>query len=157
MSEKVKLEYRLKQGDVSKYKTLVESGTEITEEGETKAINSVMEMMTTQTITNVAADGSMGVEVAIDSASLKRDGEELPVPSIGQKIPMKMKGKRRSKSDGRSSRSRRRTDPCIFPRKSCWSRRNMVGRKQYRNSRNQQNSSPENKPYSGIFRKDKRI
>jgi hypothetical protein len=33
----------------------------------------------------------MGVEVAIDSASLKRDGEELPVPSIGQKIPMKMK------------------------------------------------------------------
>jgi len=91
MSEKVKLEYKLKQGDVSKYKTLVESSTEITEEGETKSINSVMEMITTQLITSVGADGSMGVEVAIDGATLKRDGEELPVPSVGQKIPMRMK------------------------------------------------------------------
>ena len=91
MSQKVKLEYKLGQGDLSKYKTIVESTTEINEEGETKTINSVMEMITTQTITSVVADGSMGVEVAIDEATLKRDGEELPVPSVGQKIPMKMK------------------------------------------------------------------
>ncbi|MEQ8169254.1 MAG: hypothetical protein ABRQ38_10185 [Candidatus Eremiobacterota bacterium] len=89
--KKVKLEYKLKQGDVSKYKTLVESSTEITEEGQTKSISSVMEMMTTQTISSVFPDGSMKVEVSIDSASLTRDGEEIPVPSVGQTIPMKMK------------------------------------------------------------------
>lgn len=88
---KVKLEYKLKSGDVSKYKTKVESNTDIDEGGETKSVNSIMEMMTTQKITRVSSDGSMGVEVVIDSANLKRDGEELPVPSVGQTIPMNMK------------------------------------------------------------------
>ena len=75
---KVKLEYKLKQGDVSKYKTLVESTTEITEEGETKSISSVMEMMTTQTISSVFPDGAMKVEVSIDSAILREITKKFP-------------------------------------------------------------------------------
>ncbi len=92
MSEKkIQLEYRLKQGDVARYRTTVEADTEVMAEGKTNIVSSIMEMITTQTVKSIFPDDGIKLEVSIDSASLKRNGEEIPVPYAGQVMPVKMK------------------------------------------------------------------
>lgn len=89
--ENISLEYKMKKGEEIRYKTTVVSEQSI-KEGDNKAeMKSHLEMVMLQKATDIAADGTMTIDVIIESGSLKRDGETEPLPNIGEKISMQMK------------------------------------------------------------------
>jgi|GEM_PF-4431334 len=87
---KVMLEYKFKEGDVSEYKTYIESATEMISAEGTERIEAIMELDTTQKIIKVNPDGTYNVEVMVTNARMKRDGEDVPIPNLEQPIMMKM-------------------------------------------------------------------
>ena len=95
VGDAVSLEYKMKQGEALQYKTTVESNQSLTEGSQSASGSSVMEMVMAQKATNVAADGTMDVDVTISSVSLQRDGESVPFDAgqdpTGKTVSMKMK------------------------------------------------------------------
>lgn len=87
----ITLEYKMKKGESLKYQTIVDSDQFI-REGENKAEQkSVLEMVMVQKAIDVAADGTISVDVIIESGTVKRDGETEELPNVGQVISMKMR------------------------------------------------------------------
>jgi len=91
VGEKIMLEYKMKKGEVLIYKTTVHSEQEIKTEDQSGSTTSDVEMKMVQKCTEVAPDGTMTVDVTIQSGKLKRDGAEEELPNIGQTITLKMK------------------------------------------------------------------
>ncbi|MFP4498169.1 MAG: hypothetical protein ACLFQV_08155 [Vulcanimicrobiota bacterium] len=91
VGEAVLLEYKMKKGETLTYKTTVHSEQEIKTEEQSGSTKSDVEMKMSQTCTEVAPDGTMTVDVTIDSGKLIRDGESEELPNVGQTITLKMK------------------------------------------------------------------
>lgn len=93
-SDAVSLEYKMKQDEVLQYKTTVESEQSLQEGSQSARGTSVMEMVMVQKATQVAADGTMDVDVTISSVGLQRDGESVPFEDgqnpTGKTVTMKM-------------------------------------------------------------------
>lgn len=91
MSDTINLEYKMKKGEEIRYKTIVDSDQSIKENDVKQDMKSHLEMVMLQKCNDLAADGSMNIDVIIESGSLKRDGQEEPLPNVGQVINMTMK------------------------------------------------------------------
>jgi hypothetical protein len=91
VGETISLEYKMKKGEEIKYKTIVDSEQSMKEGDQKQEIKSNLVMIMMQRCTDVLQDGTMVIDVVIESGSLKRDGEEEPLPNTGQVISMKMK------------------------------------------------------------------
>lgn len=91
VGQAIKLEYKMKKGEILTYKTTVHSEQEIKTEEQSGSTSSDVEMKMVQKCTDVAPDGTMTVDVTIQSGKLKRDGEEEELPNVGQTITLKMK------------------------------------------------------------------
>jgi len=91
VGQAIKLEYKMKKGETLTYKTTVHSEQEIKTEDQSGSTSSDVEMKMVQKCTDVAPDGTMTVDVTIQSGKLKRDGEEEELPNVGQTITLKMK------------------------------------------------------------------
>ncbi|MDQ7822887.1 MAG: hypothetical protein RDV48_08850 [Candidatus Eremiobacteraeota bacterium] len=89
--EAIQLEYKMKKGEEIRYKTTVDSEQTIKEGDQKQEMVSHLEMVMLQKCSDVAADGTMTVDVVIESGTLKREGAEEPIPNVGQVISMKMK------------------------------------------------------------------
>ncbi len=91
VGETTMLEYKMKKGEVLTYKTTVHSEQEIKTEDQSGSTTSDVEMKMVQKCTDVAPDGTMTVDVTIQSGKLKRDGQEEELPNVGQTITLKMR------------------------------------------------------------------
>ncbi len=91
VGEAVKLEYKMKKGEALTYKTTVRSEQEIKTEDQSGSTSSDVEMKMVQKCTDVDAEGTMTVDVTIQSGKVVREGEEQELPNIGQTITLKMK------------------------------------------------------------------
>ncbi len=91
VGEAVMLEYKMKKGETLNYTTTVHSEQEIKTEEQSGSTTSDVVMKMVQKCTDVAPDGTMTVDVTIQSGKLKRDGEEEELPNVGQTITLKMK------------------------------------------------------------------
>lgn len=91
VGEAVMLEYKMKKGETLTYKTTVHSEQEIKTEDQSGSTSSDVEMKMVQKCTDVAADGTMTVDVTIQSGKIMREGEEEELPNVGQTITLKMK------------------------------------------------------------------
>lgn len=91
VGEAIMLEYKMKKGEVLTYNTTVHSNQEIKTEEQSGSTTSDVEMQMIQKCTDVAPDGTMTVDVTIQSGKLKRDGQEEELPNVGQTITIKMK------------------------------------------------------------------
>jgi hypothetical protein len=91
VGEATMLEYKMQKGEQLTYNTKVHSEQEIKTEEQSGSTSSDVEMKMVQKCTDVAADGTMTVDVTIQSGKLKRDGVEEELPNIGQTITIKMK------------------------------------------------------------------
>lgn len=90
-SDSITLEYKMKKGEELRYKTTVESEQSV-QEGDNKAERkTLLEMVMLQRCTEVTADGTLGVDVIIESGFLKSEGEQEELPDKGKTISMKMK------------------------------------------------------------------
>lgn len=91
----VSLEYKMQPGETLQYRTVVESEQTLQEGSQTASGSSVMEMVMAQKATEVSPEGTMGVDVTIQSVSLKRDQENVPFEAgqdpTGKTVSMKMK------------------------------------------------------------------
>jgi hypothetical protein len=91
VGEAVKLEYKMTKGETLTYRTTVHSEQEIRTEGQSGSTYSDVEMKMVQKCTDVAADGTMTVDMTIQSGRLIRDGESTELPNVGQTITLKMR------------------------------------------------------------------
>lgn len=91
----ITLEYKMQPGETLQYRTVVQSEQTLQEGSQTASGSSVMEMVMGQKATEVSPDGTMGVDVTIQSVSLKRDNEAVPFEPgqdpTGKTVSMKMK------------------------------------------------------------------
>lgn len=95
VGETISLEYKMKQGETLRYKTTVQSVQTLQEGSQSATGTSLMEMVMVQKATDVSGEGTMGVDVTIETVNLKRDGEAVQFepgqdPS-GKTVSMKMK------------------------------------------------------------------
>lgn len=91
MADTITLEYLGKKGDSLKYKTIVHSIQNMKEKANNVEIKSVVEILMSQTITEIDENGNLTIDIIIEEGKLKKDSEETPLPNVGQKITMKMK------------------------------------------------------------------
>lgn len=91
VGEATKLEYKMKKGEKLTYNTKVHSEQEIKTDEQSGSTSSDVEMKMLQTCTDVAPDGTMTVDVTIQSGKLRKDGQEEELPNVGQTITLKMK------------------------------------------------------------------
>ncbi len=95
VGDAVNLEYKMKKDESLQYKTTVQSEQTLQEGSQTASGTSQMEMVMQQLATDVTAEGTMGVEVTIQSVTLTRDGERVPFEEgqdpTGKTVSMKMK------------------------------------------------------------------
>lgn len=91
VGEAVMLEYKMSKGETLTYKTTVHSDQKIKTEDQSGSTTSDVEMIMVQKCTEVANDGTMTVDVTIQSGKLSRDGEAEELPNVGQTITLKMK------------------------------------------------------------------
>lgn len=91
VGQAVMLEYKMKKGETLTYKTTVHSEQEIKTDEQAGSTSSDVEMKMVQKCTDVGPDGTMTVDVTIQSGSIKREGEEEELPNVGQTITLKMK------------------------------------------------------------------
>jgi hypothetical protein len=91
IGEAVKLEYKMNKDDVLTYITTVHSEQEIKTDEQSGSTYSDVEMKMRQKCTNVDADGTITVDMTIQSGRLIRDGESMELPNVGQTITLKMK------------------------------------------------------------------
>ena len=85
------LEYKGKTGDVKRYATTIDTKQILIEKGARREGTQKVQVIMTQTITDVSSDGIFTVQVVIDSGKVMSEGKSLPLPNAGQKIMMKMK------------------------------------------------------------------
>ncbi|MCL5773950.1 MAG: hypothetical protein M1536_06170, partial [Firmicutes bacterium] len=90
MQEAIMFEYRMKKGESLQYKVSVHTDQDFKMTDQNFTQEASMEMVMHQKASDVASDGSMNVDVTIESGSLKREGEELELPTVGSIINMKM-------------------------------------------------------------------
>lgn len=92
MNDTVTLAYKMSEGEALRYKTEVVSVQTIKEEGQDQQTGqSLLEMTMLQSVKGVSPDGQMTVAVTIEKGTIKRDGQVLPLPSVGQTITIVMK------------------------------------------------------------------
>lgn len=95
VGEAINLEYKMKQGETLRYKTTVQSQQTLQEGSQSATGSSLMEMVMMQRATDVSAEGTMGVDVTIETVNLKRDGEAVQFDQgqdpTGKTVSMKMK------------------------------------------------------------------
>jgi len=95
VGEAIYLEYKMKQGEVLRYKTTVQSEQTLQEGSQHATGTSLMEMVMVQKATEVTTEGTMGVDVTIEAVGLKRDGEAVAFEEgqdpTGKTVSMKMK------------------------------------------------------------------
>ena len=90
-NDSVTLEYKMKPGEVLRYKSTVSSQQTIAEEGlSPEVLESVLELVMDQKVLELR-DGIAKVEVTITDGSIRRGNEELPLDTVGQKLIMDMK------------------------------------------------------------------
>ncbi len=89
-NDSVTLEYKMTPGEVLKYKSEVASKQIVEEEGQMPdEMESALEIIMTQAVQSVL-NGKATIDVTIDSGTVKRDQEVLPLDDVGQKITMQM-------------------------------------------------------------------
>lgn len=95
VGDSISLEYKMQPGELLQYKTVVQSEQTLQEGSNTASGSSVMEMVMTQKATEVSPEGTMGVDVTIQSVSLQRDGQQVAFEEgqdpTGKTVSMKMK------------------------------------------------------------------
>lgn len=92
LGETITLAYSMQPGESLRYKTEVDSEQTIQEEGKSPQTGqSTLEMTMLQEVKSVNPDGSMEVDVVIESGSIKKDGQVAPLPTVGQRITIVMK------------------------------------------------------------------
>lgn len=92
MSDSITLAYKMSEGEALRYKTEVISVQTIKEDGQPPQTGqSLLEMTMLQSVKGVSPDGQMTVDVTIEKGTIKRDGQVLPLPSVGQTITIVMK------------------------------------------------------------------
>lgn len=89
--DSIYLEYKGKKGDVTRYTTTIDTKQTLTEKGKTTESATKIQVVMSQTITDVAPDGILTVDVSIDSGKVTNGTQSYPLPNTGQKITMKMK------------------------------------------------------------------
>lgn len=90
-NDSILLQYKCKKGETVRYRTTVDSHQDVKEKGQSMEISSKVEMVMAQTCTDIAADGTMSIDVLIEEGYILRNGERQELPNKGQKIAMKMK------------------------------------------------------------------
>lgn len=90
-NDAINLEYKMDKEEEIRYRTIVDSDQSIKENDVKQDMNSRLEMVMLQKCKNIDSDGTMKIDVTIESGSLKRDGQEEPLPNVGQVISMTMK------------------------------------------------------------------
>ncbi|MCL5773839.1 MAG: hypothetical protein M1536_05605 [Firmicutes bacterium] len=90
VGEVILLEYKMKKGESLQYKVIVYTDQDFKMTDQNFTQEALMEMVMRQKASDVASDGSMNMDVTIESGSLKREGEELELPTVGSIINMKM-------------------------------------------------------------------
>lgn len=86
----VKLEYKLKKGDESKYKTDVITSREIVDGEEVEKGTTHLIIVTTQKVEDLDANGNMKLKVTVDSADLEKGGMKVPTGAAEGVINMTM-------------------------------------------------------------------
>ncbi|MBI2252346.1 MAG: hypothetical protein HYU63_06365 [Armatimonadetes bacterium] len=89
--ESVKLEYKLKSGEILEYKTNIESNNDYNDGEKNVQQQSLVEMIMEQKAAMLELDGTAAIEVTIKSGSVKVNGKEEALPNVGQKISMLMR------------------------------------------------------------------
>lgn len=87
----ITLEYKMSPGEVLKYRTEVESEQTLREEGQAEQVNKSVLDMTMQQAVKEVSGGLSTVDVTIQDGQIRRDGEAVPLPSVGQTIGITMK------------------------------------------------------------------
>lgn len=90
-NDNITLEYKLTPGEVLRYRSVV-SSKQIIQEGEQlpEELESSLEIVMVQSVKEVS-NGIAKVEVVIESGSVHRGQEELPLDTVGQKLLLSMK------------------------------------------------------------------
>ncbi len=92
LGESVTLAYAMNPGESLRYRTQVDSEQTIQEEGQSPQVaHSNLEMTMLQEVKSTQPDGTMEVDVVIESGSIKKDGQAAPLPTVGQRITIVMK------------------------------------------------------------------
>ena len=89
--DSIYLEYKGQKGELTKYTTTIDTKQSMTEKGASKESANKIQLVMSQLITDVSADGVTTVDILIESGDITNGTESFPLPNTGQKITMKMK------------------------------------------------------------------
>lgn len=90
VGEAILLEYKMKKGESLQYKVTVHTDQDFKMTEQNFNQGALMEMIMLQKAVDVSPDGSMNVDVTIESGTLKREAEELELPTVGSTINIRM-------------------------------------------------------------------
>lgn len=91
VAEAITLAYKMTQGESLRYRIGMDSDQQVQEGDKHGTVVSRMDLVMSQKAKSVAPDGTLSLDVIIDTGTVKRNGEATDLPNVGQTISMTMK------------------------------------------------------------------